>query len=210
MEERWVVLPGDLVTKEHVRLGQGVYVRGGSVVSKILGLAEVRNGVARVTPFEGKYMPRARDTVIGTITDVKIPGYDVDINSPYSAFLPKDAVDGVVDYGDVVMGTIRYVDEVRNALLGKALALKGGELLQVPPPRVPNIIGEHASVLNLLRSRTGASIFVGANGRVWINGGRAELAKEAILMICKGANIDKITTFLEENLPEEERGEDAE
>ncbi|HIQ10296.1 MAG TPA: RNA-binding protein [Euryarchaeota archaeon] len=211
--KRWLVVPGEVITEEHVKLGPGVYIRDGKVVAKVLGLAEVRDGVARVIPLEGKYVPKVGDSVIGIIVDVKIPGYDVDINSPYMAFLPKDSVEGEADYGDVVVGTIKYVDEVRNALLENAVVLKGGELIHISPSRVPRVIGKNASMINLLKNMTGAAILVGANGRIWIHGGHLGVAKEAIFKIEREAHIsgltDRITKFLEDSIPEEERGKDA-
>jgi len=211
--ERWLVVPGEVITEERVKLGPGVYVRDGKVVARVLGLAEVKNGTARVIPLEGKYVPRVGDSVIGIIVDVKIPGYDVDINSPYTAFLPKDAVEGEVDYGDVVIATVKYVDEVRNALLENAVVLKGGELIHIIPSRVPRVIGKNASMINLLKSMTGAAILVGANGRIWIHGGHAGVAKEAIFKIEREAHTtgltDRITKFLKDNIPGEESGEDA-
>lgn len=211
---RQLVVPGDVITEEHVKLGPGVYVRGGKVVAGVLGFADVVNGTARVIPLEGKYLPRVGDSVIGIVVDVKIPGYDVDVNSPYTAFLPKDAVEGDADYGDVVVGTIKYVDEVRNALLENARVLKGGELINIPPSRVPRVIGKNASMINLLKSKTGAAILVGANGRIWIHGGHAGIAKEAIFKIDREAHTsgltDRITKFLDDSVPEKESGEDAE
>jgi len=211
---RQLVVPGDVITEEHVKLGPGVYVRGGKVVAGVLGFADVVNGTARVIPLEGKYLPRVGDSVIGIVVDVKIPGYDVDVNSPYTAFLPKDAVEGDADYGDVVVGTIKYVDEVRNALLANARVLKGGELINIPPSRVPRVIGKNASMINLLKSKTGAAILVGANGRIWIHGGHAGIAKEAIFKIDQEAHTsgltDRTTKFLDDGVPEKESGEDAE
>jgi len=43
MSERWLVTPGDLVTDQKVKLGPNVFVEGGKVYSKILGLAEVKD-----------------------------------------------------------------------------------------------------------------------------------------------------------------------
>ncbi len=213
--KRWLVVPGEVVTEERVKLGPGVYVRDGKVVAKTVGLAEIKNGVARVIPLEGKYVPKVGDSVIGIIVDVKIPGYDVDINSPYTAFLPKDAVEGDVDYGDVVVATVKYVDEVRNALLENASVLKGGELIHIIPSRVPRVIGRNASMITLLKSKTGAAILVGANGRIWIHGGHSDVAKEAIFKIEREAHTsgltDRITKFLDDNIPaEEESDENAE
>jgi len=39
--KRWLVVPGDVVTERRVKLGPNVFVEGGKVYSKVVGLAEV-------------------------------------------------------------------------------------------------------------------------------------------------------------------------
>jgi exosome complex component RRP4 len=211
---RWLVVPGDVVTEEKVKLGPGVYVSGGKVIAKIVGLAEVKNGMARVIPLEGRYVPKVGDTVIGIIRDIKIPGYDVDINSPYTAFLPRDELHGEADYGDVIIATVKYVDEVRNALLENASVLKGGEIINILAPRVPRVIGKNSSMLNILKEKTGSAILVGANGRIWIRGGHVDLAKDAIYKIEREAHTsgltDRITKFLDDRLAEINANQESE
>lgn len=209
---RWLVVPGEVVTEQRVKLGPNVFVEGGKVYSKVVGLAEVSGGAARVIPLEGRYVPRPGDSVIGIIVDIKIPGYDVNINSPYSAFLPKDELAGDAGYGDVIIATVKHVDEVRTALLEKASVLRGGELITIRPARVPRVIGKRGSMLNVLKDLTGVSILVGANGRIWVSGAHADVVKDAIFMIEREAHTsgltDRVTKFIKESLAGKERGKD--
>jgi len=210
MTERKLVVPGDLVTDQKVKLGPNVYVEGGKVYAKVVGLAEVKDGVARVIPLEGRYIPKEGDPVIGIVIDVKIPGYDVDLNSPYYGFLPNEELPEEATYGDVVIATVKKVDAVRNALLEKGNILRGGELITINPKKVPRVIGKKKSMLNLLQNLTGVTILVGANGRIWLYGKNADVAKAAIFKIEQEAHTsgltDRITKFIEEEL--DERGSD--
>jgi exosome complex component RRP4 len=213
MSERWLVTPGDLVTDQKVKLGPNVFVEGGKVYSKILGLAEVKDGVARVIPLEGRYIPKEGDPVIGFVVDVKIPGYDIDLNSPYTGFLPNEELSEEANYGDVVIATVKRVDAVRNALLERGNILRGGEIITINPKKVPRVIGKKKSMLTLLQNLTGVSIMVGANGRIWLYGKNIDVAKEAIFKIEQEAHTsgltDRITKFIEEELHEREEGKEA-
>ncbi len=201
---RRLVVPGELVTEEKVKLGPNVYVEGGKVYSKVVGLAEVVEGTARVIPLEGRYIPKEGDPVIGVVVDVKIPGYDIDLNSPYLGFLPQEEISEEATYGDVVVATVKKVDEVRSALLEKANILRGGEVITINPKKVPRVIGKKRSMLNLIQGLTGVTILVGANGRIWLYGKNLEVAKEAIYKIEQEAHTtgltDRITKFIEGEL----------
>ena len=48
--------------------------------------------------------------------------------------------------------------------------LKGGYILNVEPQKVPRIIGRKGSMISLLKKYTKCRIFVGQNGRIWIDG----------------------------------------
>jgi exosome complex component RRP4 len=204
--KRWLVTPGEVITEERVKLGPGVFVQDGKVVAKVVGLAEIRNGMARVVPLEGHYVPKQGDTVVGIITDVKIPGFDVDINSPYKAFLPRDQAPEGLDYGDVVVATVKFVDDVRNSVLENARKLEGGELIYIASPRVPRVIGKNASMITNIKNLTGSKVIVGANGRIWIKGGYADIAKDAIYKIEREAHTsgltDRVAAFIKERIAE--------
>ena len=206
--KRWLVTPGEVITEERVKLGPGVYVQDGKVIAKVLGLAELRNGMARVVPLEGNYVPKQGDTVVGIVVDVKIPGYDVDINSPYKAFLPRDQVREPLEYGDVIVATVRFVDEVKNSVIENARKLEGGELIYIASPRVPRVIGKNASMITNIKNLTGSRVIVGANGRIWIKGGYSDIARDAIYKIEREAHThgltDRIAEYIKDRISESE------
>lgn len=201
---RRLVVPGDLITEEKVKLGPNVYLEGGKVYSKVVGLAEIVEGTARVIPLEGRYIPKEGDPVIGVVIDVKIPGYDIDLNSPYFGFLPQEEISEEATYGDIVVATVKRVDEIKSALLEKANILRGGEVITINPKKVPRVIGKKQSMLNLIQNLTGVTILVGANGRIWLYGKNVDVAKEAIYKIEQEAHTtgltDRITKFIEGEL----------
>lgn len=48
--------------------------------------------------------------------------------------------------------------------------IKGGYIIDVEPTKVPRIIGKKGSMISLLKNYTKCRIFVGQNGRIWIDG----------------------------------------
>ena len=55
--------------------------------------------------------------------------------------------------------------------------IKGGFLLHVEPSKVPRIIGKKGSMISLLKKYTKCRIFVGQNGRIWIDGNEDGIKK---------------------------------
>ncbi len=198
------MVPGELITDKRVRLGPNVFVEGGKVYAKVVGLAELREDSVKVIPLEGMYVPREGDHVIGIITDVKIPGYDVDINSPYTAFLPDQEVKEDVSYGDPVYARVKRVDATKNALLEGATLLRNGILVTINPKRIPRVIGKKNSMKKLIEEKADVSLTIGSNGRIWIVGKNADVVKEVILMIEREAHTsgltDRVSKFLEEEI----------
>ncbi|HTD81295.1 MAG TPA: KH domain-containing protein, partial [Thermoplasmata archaeon] len=48
--------------------------------------------------------------------------------------------------------------------------LTGGQILEISPAKVPQLIGRDGSMVNLIREFTNVRMFVGQNGRIWIDG----------------------------------------
>jgi exosome complex component RRP4 len=48
--------------------------------------------------------------------------------------------------------------------------LKTGQIVEVEPVKVPRVIGHGGSMISMLKKETNCSIFVGQNGRIWIDG----------------------------------------
>lgn len=195
VNEKKVILPGDKVNSR----GYYTYRVGNQNYSSVYGILSIRDDREKIIPLTGKYIPSEGDLIVGIISDPKFGGAVVDINSPYTAFLPTRRE---YKQGDVVFAKIFEVDEVKSTKLGDERQLYQGEIIEISPVRIPRVIGKKNSMIDLLKQKTGCNIFVGRNGRIWIRGEQANLAKKAIYKIEKEAHssglTDKITKFLDE------------
>lgn len=220
---RRLVLPGDELG--YGIAGSGTYIDKGIVVSKILGLADERNGTKFVIPLSGVYNPKKGDGVIGIIKDIVSSKWIVDINSPYFATLSlSDALNEFIDLtkedltkyydiNDVIFTKVLNVS--RNKLITLTMKEKrcrklfGGTIIKVTPSKVPRIIGKKGSMVELIKEKTGCQIVVGQNGLIWIKGENKRLATEAILRIENYAHkvglTDKIKEFLDAMLTKAEK-----
>jgi exosome complex component RRP4 len=89
--------------------------------------------------------------------------------------------------------------------------IKGGRLLEVPSTKVPRVIGHNGSMVSMLKKETGCEIFVGQNGRIWINGKDENMDKlsEAIDMIIRESHTSGLTDKISRFLQVEEKTEDT-
>ena len=194
---RKIVVPGEEIEgKGYTNVN--VYREKDTSYSAVVGLVEEREGMKKVIPLNGGYMPRLEDYVVGIITDVKFGGYIVDINCPYHTFLPSRR-----DYNlcDVVSAQVTEVNEIKNVVLSSERRLAGGTVIEISPVKVPRVIGKKSSMLDMIKDKTGCDVFVGKNGRIWLKNGDIIKAKNAIFLIEKEAHkeglTDKVKEFLE-------------
>lgn len=214
--KRELVLPGEVVDTSGLRPGVGTYAEDGTVYAAQLGIKNISKNYINVFPLNGRYIPRYGDKVIGIITEAGASSWLVDINSPYPAPLHVNDVPWKVEFGntpaylkvgDTVLVKIDGVDEakhVRVSMKEQGLRkLSGGSLIEIPASKVPRVIGKGGSMINLLKEYTGCRVFVGQNGRIWIDGDvdGIALAVRAIKKIDEEAQTigltDKIREFLE-------------
>jgi len=154
--------------------------------------------------------------VIGKIMDISASNWLVDINSPYPAPLHVNEVPWRVEFGetgkfmsvgDVVLLKIVSVDEMKRIQVSMQdhglRKLTGGMVIEVSPSKVPRVIGRNGSMIQTLKNETGCRIYVGQNGRIWIDGELDNILKaiEAIKMIEEEAHslglTEKVKRFLE-------------
>jgi exosome complex component RRP4 len=212
--DRKVVVPGDLLSEDAKRFGEGTYVKDGRVYSLLYGLANYRDKI-NVIPLAGKYVPASGDNVIGVVKDITFSNWIVDINSPYDGLLhisefPKriesDEMSKYLRIGSSVMTKVKDVDptmKVELTLNDRKLGLiKMGQVIDISHTRVPRLIGKGGSMISMLKKEVNCDIFVGQNGRIWINGGAEDmdLALKTIYLIEKEAHTngltDRIVDFL--------------
>jgi len=212
--DRKVVVPGDLLSEDAKRSGEGTYVKNGSVYSLLYGLANFRDKI-NVIPLAGKYIPGPGDNVIGVVKDITFSNWIVDINSPYDGLLhisefpnriESDEMSKHLRIGSSIMTRVADVDptmKVELTLNDKKLGqIKAGQVIEISHTRVPRLIGKGGSMISMLKKEVNCNIFVGQNGRIWIHGGAEDmdLALKTITLIEREAHTngltDRIVDFL--------------
>ena len=224
-ENREIVTPGELLAEGNYIAGNNTYKDGSKIYASRLGLVEYEEHVVQVIALNTVYIPSVGDQVIGKIEDVSIFGWTVDINSPYKAILratdalnkpfkqQKDELTNFLDIGDLIFAKIiafdRTIDPIltiKEPGLGK---ITQGQLIKVPPAKIPRIIGRKASMINMLKRETKCRITVGQNGIVLISGsspGDERLAIMAIEKIVREAHTSGLTDRIAEMI-RKEKGE---
>jgi len=136
-----------------------------------------------VIALRGKYIPQKGDAVIGTVVDLGPLNWTIDIGTIEPVSLHVNNVPWRVDYGDTkrflnignsVLLKIISVDSLNNVeptLKGTGLRrLTDGFLLRISSSKVPRVIGKGGSMISLIRNDTNCRLFVGQNGRIWVEG----------------------------------------
>ena len=214
---REIVVPGDLLAISSKKAGPGTYSEGGKIFASQLGIKSVRPDSISVVPLAGQYIPVRGDLVVGKIVDVGASNWLVDINSPYPAPLHVNEVPWRVEFGetrkfmgvgDVLLLEVVGVNEVKRISVSMQehglRKLTGGMVIEVSPSKVPRVIGKNGSMIQMLKNMTGCRIYVGQNGRIWIDGelDNIERAVQAVRIIEDEAHnlglTEKIKAFLEQ------------
>ena len=168
-------------------------------------------------------MPSTGDTVIGIINDIGASNWMVDISAPYPAPLHVNEVPWKVEFGDtskylnignVVLLKVLMVDESKKIQVtmndSGLRRLEGGQIVDIPYSKTSRVIGKSGSMIQMLKNMTDCRIFVGQNGRIWIDGDdeNADVARQAIEYIAENAQsgnlTEKVKAFIEERIPNSE------
>jgi len=199
----------------------GTYRDGDKIIAAQLGIVSVSGRVIKLIPLSGRYMPKTGDTVLGRITNMTFSSWFVDIGYAYEAALSlKDATSEFIergadlskyfDFDDVIVAKIVNVtrsNAIDLSMKGPGLhKLKGGKLVFVIPSKVPRIIGKQASMINLVKEKTGCKITVGQNGWVWIQSDdpkKEMVATKVIEYINENAHRNGLTDNVSKMLAEE-------
>jgi exosome complex component RRP4 len=214
MKTKEIVLPGDFIDERKGRkLDTGVYLEGNNVFSKVLGISKVDENEISVIALSGAYIPKVGDRVVGVISEVEISGWSVDINSPYTAFLPfSEAVEEFVDMsrtdlsryfdiGNIIYCRVSKVTKNKVVQVSmddmSAKKLYGGITVKVTPTKIPRMIGRGGSMISLIKTKTNCEIIPGQNGVVWIRGEDKTKAIETILTVEKESHTVGLTEKIE-------------
>ena len=204
MKDKELVIPGEILSEDLTNFtpGRGTTKQGNKIISLFVGLKVIRKNYINVIPLRGVYNPTEGDKVIGIIIDKNPVKWKLDINARNFGILkPSNTVardhkfrrgrdDRKVEttekfnVGDVIIVKITQADRLHHPELttqGKYLGKRNsGKLIEIPPPKIPRIIGRKGSMINLLKNMTKCNIFVTQNGRIWIQGG--DLRHEKLLI----------------------------
>ncbi len=186
--ERELVIPGDSLSDSELKSGMGTYFDAGKIYASQLGVKNVRAGYINVVPLGGRYIPRPGDYVIGNIVDIGPSNWLVDINAPYPAPLHVNDVPWRVEFGDTarflkvgdtILVRIQNVDEIKRVHVSMndhdLRKLSGGFITEISHSKVPRVIGKGGSMITLIKRYTRCKMFVGQNGRIWVDGDPADM-----------------------------------
>ena len=190
-EKRKIVIPsqvlGDIKSKQP---GRGTFVENGKIYSGILGVLSENDRYINIIPLKGRYDPTVGDFIIGIVEEALGSGWLVDINASSPALLHQNEVPWRVEFGetekylnhgDCIMAKILSVDESKKlqiTLNERSLyKIKGGHIIEVESSRVPRIIGKKGSMLSIIKKYIRCRIFVGQNGRIWVDGDTESIEK---------------------------------
>ncbi len=190
-EKREIVIPSQLLgDAEGNKAGRGTFIENGKIYSEMLGILSKRSNYINVIPLKGRYDAIEGDFVIGIVREAMASSWLVDINAPYPALLHVNEVPWDVDFGetekylnhgDSVMAKILEVNvekKLQITLKDRNLyKIRGGHITYIEPSKVPRLIGKKGSMISLLKKYTRCRIFVGQNGRIWIDGDEDDIAK---------------------------------
>ena len=183
-EKREIVIPSQLLGEvKNKKAGRGTFVEEGKIYAEILGVLNDSSEYINVVPLKGRYDPIEKDFVIGVVDEAMASSWLVDINAAYPALLHVNEVPWDVDFGetekylnhgDCVMAKVLSVDQEKKLQITlkdrNLYKIRGGLMINVEPSKVPRIIGKKGSMISLLKKYTKCRIFVGQNGRIWIDG----------------------------------------
>jgi len=213
-EKREIVTPSQLLGDTNSsRAGRGTFIENGKIYSEIIGLLSKNSDYINVIPLKGRYEPIEKDFIIGIIEEPLSSSWLVDINAPYPALLHTNEVPWDVDFGetdkylnrgDSVMAKILDVGlekKIQITLMDHNLyKIKGGYITHIEPSKVPRLIGKKGSMISLLKKYTKCQIFVGKNGRIWINGDNDNILK--VLQVIKKIESESIYYGLTDRIEE--------
>jgi len=196
--KRTLVIPGEVVSDGDLKAGKNTYRHDNKIYATQMGFKTVTSNYVNVIPLGGRYMPEPDDLVIGVIASVSPTTWLVDINSPYPSPLHVNEVPWRVDFGDTyrylntgdsILARVYMVDEIKRVQVTMkdqgSRKLSGGQIIEISPSKVPRIIGKGGSMISMIKQKTMCRLFVGQNGRIWIDGEpeKIKVAVDAIQFI---------------------------
>lgn len=202
-----------LAESGELKAGDNTYKDNGNIYALRLGLKDTSRGHVDVTPLSGKrYDAQRGDLIIGTVIEAKPSIWFLDINGAGDVGMHVNDVPWRVDFGettkyldigDTALLKVYHVDEQREPQVTMkdrtCRRLEGGMTINIPPSKVPRVIGRRGSMIKMIKNNTDCRLFVGKNGVVWFDGEPDDVAKvrTAIDMIVDEAHTSGLTERVE-------------
>ncbi len=187
VQDRDIVVPGDLLAEGVEMLPAGkAYRDGDKIFASTIGIVSIKGRVIKVIQLAGRYMPKKGDIIIGKVVNIGHSGWQIDINCPYIADM--NIGEAVTEYIDLAKTNMAKYFDIGDYILAEVIVitdnkfvkitakrrpyrkLKGGNLIEVSPTKIPRIIGRAGSMIKILKDFSGCDVVVGQNGFVWIKG----------------------------------------
>lgn len=220
VQERNIVIPGEALAQGMDYLpGDNTYREDDKIYSNILGLVYISGRVIKITPLSGPYVPKIGDKIIAQTTDITMSGWRANTETAYSAMLnikeatsrfikKEEDLSQIIAIGDYIVVQIINVTSqnmidltMREAGLHK---ITGGRIIKINCQKVPRVIGKQASMIMMIKEKTGCEITVGQNGLIWLKGTpEGELkAEKAIKLIEQKSHLEGLTNKVQQFLEE--------
>ncbi len=199
-QDRDLVLPGDVLYVGRIRTGENTYRIQEEVYATRLGLVNYRPDAVSVTALSTGYVPLVGDQVIGTVVDIDLGEWHINIGAQDMAVMGiPDAVDRpfrtdyvmtrVLDVGDTIVAKIVDLDRRHTpvlSILGPGLGRQySGFIVKLTPSKIPRLIGKKGSMINMIIRETGCRVAIGQNGRILISGPSRESEAMVVKVIDK-------------------------
>lgn len=219
MNEKLIVVPGEILTSGHYRAGENTIKLDNSIIATKVGIPQTKGNTVRVIALKGFYVPKVHDLVIGVVSEVYYNMWRVNIFSPYIAILPAVDVFGRkfdptrdntlkrMGMGTVLKAKISLFDRTQDPIItirGSELGvIEKGFIASVNPSKIAKLIGKKGNMLQKIEQLTETRITVGQNGIILIETQSIDAKDKvvgAIRLIEKEAHlpdlVDKVTQIL--------------
>jgi exosome complex component RRP4 len=218
LENRALVVPGDILFEGRTRTGDNTYRLQGNVSATRIGLVNYGKNMVSVIALKAGFNPLTGDLVVGDVVDIELGKWLIDIDGSTNAVLNvPDALNApfrtdidmpsILDIGDTVVAKIVDMDRRRTpilSILGQGLGkVNEGFIIRLTPSKIPRLIGKKGSMVNMILKETGCNIVIGQNGRILIHGNTREQENMAVKVIKKiecEAHISGLTNRVQEYL----------
>ncbi|MHB8603985.1 MAG: exosome complex RNA-binding protein Rrp4 [Thermoplasmatota archaeon] len=213
---RELVIPGDLLDESGAkRPGLNTYREGAKIYATRLGVKDIRGDRVSVIQLSGRYEAQRGDLVIGTIVELGPSNWYIGVGAAQDVGLHVNDVPWRVEFGetskylavgDTALLKIAMVDETKKVVGSmkdrQCRKLTGGLVVEVSPSKVPRIIGRGGSMIAMIKEMTGTRMFVGQNGRIWVDGEPKDvaLAIDAIHKVEEEAHTSGLTDKVKQML----------